>query len=377
MATGFPIARRCCLALSVSHPIPWSPLPHPVTGPLPASRVFSIPRGCCAAPFHHSSRVFTPPGRQQPCGAGPPDPHQSGDRFVLLALVAPFPPLPLSPVPCPVTHFGLHFASSAFSVAQGRRVALATPIFLPHPLIPASRVFTPPGRQQPSGVGPLDPHPSWDRFVCLAPFAPFSPPSACVVCSLQDLWWFPFPGPRAPRYPCLSPTWSPVVVVFVFCFARHPRSLICPFAPSRSPAARRPLCASRPPVSLRGFVRVFFFAPPFPAVPPALWFAPPCMHAVHLGTGHLSLLPSLLLSCPIALLGRGPWRSPAMPGGRPSLASHSFLCSPPSPLFCPHPALLLLLSCSVCSSLVVPAPWLYLARSHTPQGLRPLFRPVG
>ena len=46
MATGFPIPRGCCWALSVSHPIPCSPLPHPVTGPIPASLGFPIPRGC-------------------------------------------------------------------------------------------------------------------------------------------------------------------------------------------------------------------------------------------------------------------------------------------------------------------------------------------
>ena len=86
---------------------------------------------------------------------------------------------------------------------------------------------------------------------------------------------------------------------------------------------------------------------------------------------------AVFLSCPIALLGRGPLRSPAMPGGRPSLVSHSFLCSPPSPLFCLLPALLLLFSCSVCSPLVVPAPWLYLARFQAPQCLRPVLRPVG
>ena len=126
-----------------------------------------------------------------------------------------------------------------------------------------------------------------------------------------------------------------------------------------------------------GVLFVSFFAPPFPVVPPALWFPPPCMHAEHLRTGLLSLLPSVFLSCPIALLGRGPWRSPAMPGGRPSLACHSFLCSPASPLFCVLPALLLLFSFSVCCLLVVPARWLYLTRFHAPQGLRPVLRPVG
>ena len=64
----------------------------------------SNPLGCCAALSHPSSRVYTPPGRQQPCGAGPLDPHPSGDRFVCLARIAPLPPPPLTPVPSPIAH---------------------------------------------------------------------------------------------------------------------------------------------------------------------------------------------------------------------------------------------------------------------------------
>ena len=60
------------------------------------------PLGCRAAPSHPSSRVYTPPGRQQPCGAGPLDPHPSGDRFVRLARVAPFPPPYPLPRPRPI-----------------------------------------------------------------------------------------------------------------------------------------------------------------------------------------------------------------------------------------------------------------------------------
>ena len=76
-----------------------------------------------------------------------------------------------------------------------------------------------------------------------------------------------------------------------------------------------------------------------------------------------------------------------MPGERPSLATQPFsprcctcifsLSSLPSPPLCPLPALLVLFSCSVCSPLVVPAPWLYLARPHAPLGFCPVFRPVG
>ena len=93
-----------------AHPMSHSPLPHPGTGPFPASRGLPTPSGGCAAlatrrspsrPHSPSSRVYTPPGCQQPCGAGPLDPLPSTDRFVRLARVAPFPPPPLSPVPRP------------------------------------------------------------------------------------------------------------------------------------------------------------------------------------------------------------------------------------------------------------------------------------
>ena len=86
MVTGFPFPRGCCLVLSALFPLfrcvcnaamSLSPLPHPVTGPVRTP--------------HPSSRVYTPPGRQQPYGAGPLDPHPSGDRFPHLARVAPIP----------------------------------------------------------------------------------------------------------------------------------------------------------------------------------------------------------------------------------------------------------------------------------------------
>ena len=49
------------------------PLPHAFPGPVPSS--------------HPSSRVFTPPGRQQPSGMG----LVTMDYFVLLARVGPIP----------------------------------------------------------------------------------------------------------------------------------------------------------------------------------------------------------------------------------------------------------------------------------------------
>ena len=89
-------------ALPMSH----SPLPHPGTGPFPASHGLPTRSGRCAAlatrpsPLRHlvpASRVYTPPGRLLPCGAGPLGPLPSRDHFVRLARVAPFPlrPFPL------------------------------------------------------------------------------------------------------------------------------------------------------------------------------------------------------------------------------------------------------------------------------------------
>ena len=133
-----------------------APFPPPSLSPVP--RTGPNPLGCLAAPSHPSSRVYTPPGRQQPCGASPLDPHSSGDRFVRLARVAPFPPP--SPVPRPRP------------IPLGCRAA---------PSHPSSCVYTPPGRQQPCGAGPLDPLPSGDHFVRLARVAPLPPPPLSPV----------------------------------------------------------------------------------------------------------------------------------------------------------------------------------------------------
>ena len=212
-----------------AHPMSHSPLPHPGTGPFPASHGHPTPWGRCAAlathpapprPLVPSSRVYTPPGRQQPCGAGPLDPLPSGDRFVRLARVAPFPPPSLSPVPRPRPNplgccAAPSHASSRVYTPPGRQqpccagpldphpsgdrfVGLArvapfppfSPVPRPRPnplgccaapLHPSSRVYTPPGRQQPCGAGPLDPHPSGDRFVRLARVAPLPPPPLSPV----------------------------------------------------------------------------------------------------------------------------------------------------------------------------------------------------
>ena len=244
--------------------IPCSPLPHPVTGPLPASCGFPIPRGCCVAPFHLSSGVYTPSGGQQPCGAGPLDPHPSGDRFVRLALVDPFPSPPLPPAPRPVTHFSRFHASCIFRVSLGpSRDPRHTPSSAPSPYtsIPC---FYPTGPPATLWRGPTG------SASCLGPARATSTVHSLPVpfCLGGVLSSGPVvvPSSLPPRPPLPVPFPCLVTRRCCFCpffFARHPWSLVCPFAPPRSPAARS-LCASRPPASLRGFVRGFFLPPPFP-----------------------------------------------------------------------------------------------------------------
>ena len=221
-----------------AHPMSHSPLPHPGTGPFPASLGLPTPSGRCAAlatrpspprPLVPSSRVYTPPGRQQPCGAGPLDPLPSGDRFVRLARVAPFPPPSLSPVPRP----------------QPKPLGCCAA-----PYHPSSPVYTPPGRQQPCGAGPLDPHPPGDRFVRLARVAPFPPFS-------------PLPRPRPnPLGCCAAPS--------------HPSSRVY------NPLGRQQPCGAGPldphPPGDR-FVRLALVAPlppppPTPVPPPMLSYSP-------------------------------------------------------------------------------------------------------
>ena len=86
-----------------SDPMSHSPLPHPGTGPFPASRGLPTPSGRCPAlatrpspsrPPFPSSRVYTPQGRQQPCGAGSSSirgPFRAPSTGRSLPAPAPFP----------------------------------------------------------------------------------------------------------------------------------------------------------------------------------------------------------------------------------------------------------------------------------------------
>ena len=113
-----------------------------------------------------------------------------------------------------------------------------------------------------------------------------------------------------------------------------------------------------------------------------LFFSPPpCMHARQQCTGHRVTAP-VFVSGPLAQAWCAPWRSPAKPGRRPSLASLSSLPSllfrpRPSCVACLSPALFLLISCSVCSLLPLRTPGLYLAGPHVPLRLCPVLPPIG
>ena len=356
MATGFPIARGCCSVCSASpHPLVCnpatsrSPVPRPVThlGLFPASRAFPFSWGCRAAlaprpslscPLLPSSRVYTPPGRQQPCGAGPLDPHPSGDRFVRLARVAPFPPPSLSPVPRPVTHLGLLPAYCAFPLSWGCCAALATRPSLSRPLSPSSRVYAAPACQQPFGAGPLDPHPSGDCFVRLALVAPFPTPSVWVVCFFLDLFWALPPDPALASPGTRAYSRPGHLLLFFFPVlsraTRGPSS--APFAPGLP--ARSVLYALR-----RCFVvLIVFFSglppPPFPlCILPCGSLLPACTHvstALVIG----SRLPSVFVPVPspswgVALGGPRPCQVGALPrvtllSSLSSLPSHMSLTRP-------------------------------------------------
>ena len=84
----------------------------------------------------------------------------------------------------------------------------------------------------------------------------------------------------------------------------------------------------------------FFFAPPFPAVHPALWFPPPCMHAHQHSTGHLVTAPLDALAVshrplgawPLAVPGHSRWAPLPRVSLRSPLSPLPSLLSPVRPL---------------------------------------------
>ena len=238
MGTGFRNLRGCCLALSVPHPGPCPvPLCH-IPSPAPSMRPeVSYPCGLSCGPISSLIPCLYPTRLPATLWRGPTGSSSIWGPFQAPSTGCSLPAPALFPFAASVTHLGLFPASCGFPVSLGRCLALGTRPSLSRPRFPASRVYTLPGRRQPFGAGPLDPHSSGDHFVCLTLVAPFPPPSAWVVCFLQDLWWVFLPGPRARRNPCLFPTWSFAVIVFYFrappavsrlpvCSFRFPRRLL-------------------------------------------------------------------------------------------------------------------------------------------------------
>ena len=361
-----------------------SPVTRPDTnlGLFPASRAFPFLWGCCEAlatrpslsrPLLPSSHVYTPPGRQQPCGAGPLDSHPSGDRFMRLARVALIPPPSLSPVTRLDTHLCLFCASRPFPVSWGCCAALATRPSLFRPLFPSSPVYTPLGRQQPFGAGPLDPHPSADRFLRLAWVAPLPPPFVWVVGSFLDLLGALLPGP-APASPSTR-VYSPPGHLRFFFFARNPRPLFCTLCSFPFPCCLLALCFTPSGAALL----FLFWSAPLPLSRCASCLVGPsslhtCTSALHWSSGHGSPRCSSPVQSPswgVPLGGPRPCQVGA-PASRHSPLFPLFSPLPSPPFTCLSSALLVLLSSSVCSLLVFPAPQLYLVRSHTPLGLRPV-----
>ena len=203
-------------------------------------------------------------------------------------------------------------------------------------------------------------------------------------------------GPIPSLFPCLYPTGPPATLWRGPTGSSSIRGPFCAPSTGRTPPAPAPLScavslavlvtwgrcvalATRPLLSrllvvLRGVVRVCF---PFFFVLFSAWFPPPCMHAqqhciaICLGSVRCSR-PVPPPSCGVALGGPRPCRATQPFSPRCCTCIRS-LSSLPSPPLCLLPALLVLFSCSVCSPLVVSAPWLYLARPHAPQDLRPVF----
>ena len=279
-------------------------LPYPLPDLVPAS--------------HAATPAYTPAGRRQV-------PGRPVSRSHVVVAWCPSPPCPC--------------CSDRRMVPRSRSLSCLRPCPRARvPLVsccrPSSRGYSPSGRPLPPGAGPRDPFPSWhrstgrslllsfhswDRRPCflLCPVAPFlscAPPSTPVYIPPGRK----LPCGAGPRV-CLVPlalvapirtpaAFSLCVVCFLVFFC--PSSVHTPWTPS-------------PPTSLCVSV-------PCPVVS-CFCYPPLSMHARHRCTGRLLLRTlSVHVTGPLAPAEHSPWRSPAKPGGRPSLVSTS-LRSPPRP----------------------------------------------
>ena len=207
-------------------PVPLRHIPTPAQSPRPVdfrshgAVVWPVPHPCPSPvpPSHPSSRVYTPPGRQQPRGTGPQDPHPSGDRFVLLARVAP-----------------IHSPSSAHSAHSPPPV----PARVVWPLFPCHGTFGPPmfwhvNTARPGGCGlagtPLHVPPLGLGGELCSVFCMLAPPA--VLPSLTSSCLPPMahcpsdvcPSPlmvEGPSFCCSPHTWLRRAAVCVICAVGH------------------------------------------------------------------------------------------------------------------------------------------------------------
>ena len=276
MATGFPVPQVCCLVFAVLLSLSLcfrrpgmsvSPLPHPANGPVP----IPLP----------SSRVYTPPGRQQPHGAGPMDPHPSGDPFV-----RPIPP-PCDWVVC--------------VLLETLGTLLSGPAPICHPI---TRAYTPPGRLHPMCIL----HPAAYYPVALA--------RGSITCLLRKFFLSIVP---LPFRSVLCVLWRGIDFFFsvFFCAPRGP--LPPPFS-SACPVLCFPVWA------------VFRFYPP------------PCMHARQHCTVHRVTAPLCVClwsshqrgACPLAVPGHASLAPLCRVLVHLTLSS-PLLVLPPSPVSRPSP----------------------------------------
>ena len=280
MATGFPIPRVCCLVLSAI---------------LPCRAVFATPR--CPFPLCHIPLLaLSPYLSPHPVLI----PHRAASNptarahWILMHPGAVSYILQGSLLSRPLV-FGLFVSCwTLWELGVILVTLLPRPIPVSHP---ATRAYTPPGCLPP---------------VCLplpAACYPVALARGSNSCLMRQLLLSALPLPVCS---VLCVLWRCCYVFFWLFVFVHPVGGLTP-PPS--------LCVSVPCPVVSCCFRVFFT------------LLPACTH----GTTALVIglrLPSVLVSVPLAPAGRSPWRSPARPGGRPSLLSPSTpssVRSPPRP----------------------------------------------
>ena len=260
---------------------------------------------------------------------------------IIPCFATPRRPIPLCHIPSPITayHPRSMLSRSPGAVVRHRPHSLSGPVPFLHP---PSRVYTPLGRQQPCGAGPLDPHPSGDRFVRLARVASFAPPLVWLVCFLLVLLGALLRG--SPPLPTV-PVPIPHLVTCIFFFSPVlPAAPHLQCLPSPYPRCLLALCCA-PSGGALWFCFFLVCPPPFPlwvlpcgflSLPLLFVFFSSSLHArtsaLHWSSGHGSPRCSSAVPLPSRGVPLGVHR-PSQVGAPPLHHSHFFpLFSPPPPL---------------------------------------------